>query len=345
MVFWSVIVFGQAVVSPGEVGGQGSVETQRLKLLAFGDVNLGRAVGQELLKGNLDYPFRWVKETLLEADVVFVNLESQLSDQGGETQHPDDNLIFCGPPEGAEALRRGGVSAVSTGNNHAYDYGMRALEETLEHLRGSGIAAAGTSLDSTGLFPAAVVEKHGIRIAFLAYTQFVNLPGPWQVKISLFEERRVRREIREARKNSDLVIVSLHGGLEYADRPPPGTLSQFRFLIDAGADLVLGHHPHVPQGIERYRSKYIFYSLGNFVFFQPQHEWTQKSFGVEVSICKDSLSTRIERIRLLPLRAALQPLFLSEVVQQQEIIDRVQLLSNVVLREERGGYFVQLQNE
>ena len=345
MVFWGVMAYGQTALSPKEVGGQESVEPRRLKLLAFGDVNLGRVVGQELLKGNLDYPFGRVKETLLGADVVFVNLESQLSDQGGETQHPDDNLIFCGPPEGAEALRRGGVSVVSTGNNHAYDYGMRALEETLEHLRGSGIAAAGTSRDSAALFPAALVEKHGIRIAFLAYTQFVNIPGPWRARISLFEERRARREIREAKKKSDLVIVSLHGGLEYADRPPPGTLSQFRFLIDAGADLVLGHHPHVPQGIERYRSKYIFYSLGNFVFSQPQHEWTQKSFGVEVSIRKDSLNTRVERMRLLPLRAAMQPLFLSEVIQQQEIIGRVQMLSNVVLREERGGYFVQLQNE
>ncbi|MEX0736672.1 MAG: CapA family protein [Bacteroidota bacterium] len=334
---------GLAVVCCMMLHGQGSIASQRLKLLAFGDVNLGRVVGKELLKGDLDYPFRFVKDTLLQADVVFINLESPLTDQGGETQHPGDNLVFCGPPEGAEALRRAGVTVASTGNNHAYDYRMRALEETLENLQTMGIVSAGTARDSMSLFPPAIVEKNGIRIAFLAYTQFVNVPGPWRGKISLFEEKRARRELAEARKISDIVVASLHGGVEYADRPPPETLAQFRFLIDEGADLVLGHHPHVPQGVERYRSKYIFYSLGNFVFSQPQLEWTQRSYGLEVGVRKDPSGTSIEWIRLLPLRAAKQPFFLNDSVQQLEIIEKIQSLSNVEIREERDGYFVQLQ--
>lgn len=323
--------------------GQAQDSTRQVRLLAFGDVNLGRLVGQELLKGNLHYPFQFVRDSLIRADVVFVNLESQLTDQGGETQDPNDNLIFCGPPEGAQALRHAGVTVVSTGNNHAYDYAMRALEETVENLEKADIAYAGTSRDSVHYFPPAIVARNGIRIAFLAYTQFVNIAGPWQGRISLFHEKRVRREVADARKQADFVIVSLHGGREYTAEPPVGTLRQFRFLVDAGADLVLGHHPHVPQGIELYRSKLIFYSLGNFVFHQPQFEWTQKSIGVEVVLRKTVGGTSTERIRLLPLRASTQPLFLTDRSQQREIIERMQSLSNIEIREERDGYVVQLQ--
>ncbi|MBI3587308.1 MAG: CapA family protein, partial [Ignavibacteriales bacterium] len=79
--------------------------TAQIRVLLFGDVNLGRTVGQELLKGNLDFPFKLVKDTLAKSDIVFVNLESQLSEQGGETQSPQYDLIFCGPPCGAKALK------------------------------------------------------------------------------------------------------------------------------------------------------------------------------------------------------------------------------------------------
>ncbi|HEY4612105.1 MAG TPA: CapA family protein, partial [Bacteroidota bacterium] len=161
-------------------------DSTQLVFWAFGDVNLGRSVGKELLKGNVDYPFEHVRDSLRTADVVFVNLESQLSDQGGETQNPKDVYAFCGPPEGALSLRKANISVVSTANNHAYDYGMRGLRETIESLQKEDVQFTGTSQDSVGKFPPVFIEKNGIRLGILSYTEFVNRKGGWQGRISVF---------------------------------------------------------------------------------------------------------------------------------------------------------------
>ena len=105
-----------------------------VSLLALGDVNLGRKVGQEILKGNKDYPFEKFGEVLARADVVFANLECPVTDQNGETQSPKSNVIFCAPPDAAATLRRAGVTVVSTANNHAFDYGLKGLRETVKFL-------------------------------------------------------------------------------------------------------------------------------------------------------------------------------------------------------------------
>jgi len=319
---------------------QDSDSSRALNVLLFGDVNLGRSVGQELVKGNVDFPFGRVRDSLSAESIVFVNLESQLTDQGGETQHPKYNLIFCGPPAGAEALRRANISVVSTANNHAYDYRMKGLRETIQSLRSRGLLFTGTSEDSVSTFPPAIVERNGIRVGFVAYTQFVNIPGPWSGRISLFDEARVRSEMESVRPAVDLLIASFHGGEEYMDRPNGKTQYQLRFLADAGADIVVGHHPHVVQGIEYYNGTYIFRSLGNFVFYQPQLEWTQKGLGVELQLRKDSQQAEIARIRLIPLQAALQPYLLHDHTEKQTVIDRVVKLSNVEIIEETGNYFV-----
>lgn len=316
--------------------------TTQVKVFLFGDVNLGRTVGQELLRGNLDFPFKFVKDTLARADIVFANLESQLSDQSGETQHPQYNLIFCGPPMGAKALRQANVSVVSTANNHAYDYGMKGLKETIGNLKGEGIYCTGTSEDSVSSFSPAIIERNGIRVGFLAYTQFVNLKGKWSGRISLYDFERAQREIADIRTKVDFIIASYHGGVEYVDKPNKTTLRQLQGLADAGADIVVGHHPHYPQGVEQYNNKLIFYSLGNFVFSQPQYEWTQKAFGVEIVIKKQADSVILDSVRLIPLRAGLQPSFVRTDGEKNTIIARIKKLSNSQITEINGSHFIQI---
>jgi poly-gamma-glutamate synthesis protein (capsule biosynthesis protein) len=312
----------------------GFSDTTSLSLLAFGDVNLGRAVGQELLKGNLDYPFAECKHLIESADIVFVNLESQLSDQGGITQHPKYNLIFSGPPEGAEALRRAGITVVSTANNHAFDYGMKGVGETIDFLVGAGIRYVGTSKDSTRLFPSVIIQKNGIRVGFVAYTEFVNMKRGWDGRIATFDDAKAREEIERLRPNVDVIVASYHGGDEYVDRPKKATLRNLRFLADAGANLVIGHHPHVPQGIERYNGKLIAHSLGNFVFYQPQKYWTQRGIGLLARVEKTALTARIADVRILPVSAGKQPSFLSSELERKLLFDRLRKLSNVSLQQE-----------
>ncbi len=326
------------------LNGQDLTPDARLSLMAFGDVNLGRAVGQELLKGRLEFPFRFVRDTLLRSDVVFVNLESQLTDQNGLTQHPRYNMIFAGPPAGALCLREANVSVVSTGNNHAFDFGMKALRETILHLQGAGVESTGTSLDSGSTCLPVVIAKKGIRIGFLAYTQFVNLKGGWEGRIAVFDSTRARHDIEELRPKVDLVVVSYHGGEEYTNAPSPRRRREFRLLAEAGADIVLGHHPHFVQGVESYDGKLIFYSLGNFVFYQPQLELTQFGLGVEFLLDKRGSKVQVERVRLIPLRAGLQPSFTLTFDEERSFLERMKRLSSAQMYETDGSWFIKVQH-
>ncbi len=320
-------------VSVQGTGGSNAAEREggrvaRIRLLAVGDINLGRSVGQQILKGDTLYPFALVRDSLKKYDIVFGNLESCLSDQHGETQSPRNNLVFTGPPAGAAALERGGVQIVSTANNHALDYGPAGLEETAANLRRSGVAFVGTSADSGGLCGPVVLERGGIRLAFFACTDIMNRPGSrWKRLVADADTSILLPKIRKIRDAVDLVIVSYHGGEEYVEQPSKRTLGFGRALIGAGAALVLGHHPHVPFGIERLAGGMIVPSLGNFVFRQPARFWTEHSFALSATIVKDSLGTRIERWGAVPLRAGARPTFELTSSERDSIEHRVRALS------------------
>ena len=325
--------------------GQEASAKARTTMVAFGDVNLGRAVGQELLKGHIGYPFQYVKDSLTKADIVFLNLESQISDQNGETQHPKYNLIFCGPPVGAMSLKEAHVSVVSTANNHAYDYGRRALRETILNLDSAGVACLGTSIDSVQTFPPVVLDRSGIRIGFLAYTQFMNFKGDWVGHIALFDAHRVAQDIASLRTKADFVVVSYHGGGEYVDRPSGSVKRDLKIIADAGADVVVGHHPHYVQGIEWYNRTLLLYSLGNFVFYQPQLEWTQMGLGVEFVLARHGSTVTIDRARLMAVRAGLQPTFVLSGSEEQTFFQRLSKLSPAKVFQNNGSWFVQVERK
>jgi poly-gamma-glutamate capsule biosynthesis protein CapA/YwtB (metallophosphatase superfamily) len=326
------------------LNGQDLPRHSHVTLLAFGDVNLGRAVGLELLKGRLEYPFQYVRDTLSRSDIVFVNLESQLSDRGGLTQHPKFNMIFAGPPNGAASLQQANISIVSTGNNHAFDFGMKALRETILNLQGAGVSFTGTSLDSEVTCTPAVIEKKGIRIGFLAYTQFVNIRGAWVGRIAVFDSVRAKHDVELLRPMVDLVVVSYHGGVEYTDKPSAKMQRAFRMFIDAGADIVLGHHPHYVQGIEAYKGKLIFYSLGNFVFYQPQLELTRYGLGAEFLLEKRGSKVQIGQVKLIPVHAGLQPSFKLSSEEERSFLERVKKLSTAPLVEANGACYIKVQH-
>ena len=118
-------------------------------------------MGQRILRGDTLWPFENVLTVFREYDAVFVNLESNLSNRNGETQSPDNNLIFTGPPAGAWTLNRAGVTVVSTANNHALDYGRAAKDSTIRYLTQAGVLFAGTAAKREELYEPAVFERNG----------------------------------------------------------------------------------------------------------------------------------------------------------------------------------------
>jgi poly-gamma-glutamate synthesis protein (capsule biosynthesis protein) len=301
-----------------------------LKFLAFGDINLGRQVGQKILADSIAYPFQNIKGFIESADVVFANLESQLSDQNGETQHPFQNLVFTGPPTGARSLAWVGISVVSTANNHAYDYGISAMKETIENLDSAGIWHAGTSVKPESVYFPVIFKKKGIRIAFFACTDVMNrMPKGWDSHIACVDTGKILPQVRAIRDSVDLIVMSYHGGNEYSRYPTRGTKNFAHQMMDGGVNIFLGHHPHVPQGNESFSGGQIFYSLGNFVFYQPQYYWTQRSIGVMFKIKKRGGKTLIDSFSCYPIRAGLQPSLIDRGDERQEVIDKIEELSRV----------------
>lgn len=298
-------------------------------MLVFGDVNLGRAVGQKILNGEIDYPFQKISLEANSVDIVFGNLESQLSDQGGETQDPRHNLIFTGPPNGAKALTSFGFTHVSTANNHAFDYGKDALVETLDHLDDEGIAHVGTARSVEDLYQPLVFERGGIRFALFAVTDLMNFKKGWHDFVAVADTGKLFPALREAASLVDVVVVSFHGGEEYGDEPASRVKNFAENCVRQGTKVFLGHHPHVPYGIQAMNGCYIFHSLGNFVFYQPQLFWTQVSMCAELRFEKNDTTTTVASVECIPLHAGYQPSMLSDSTIAWQLQHRVQSLSNI----------------
>ena len=311
-------------------------------VLAGGDVSLGRQTGQKILAGEIDYPFLNIAETLKSADITFINLESQLADLGGETESPTSEYRFAGPPEGALTLRNAGVDIVSVANNHMWDYGKDRLQETLNNLRLQEVLYVGAGMEPDKVFEPKVLESKGKKIAFLAMTELLN--GYENIGAGEFvafnDEEKLIEAIASIKDSVDWVIVSLHDGVEYAPKPSSRTVKLSHELIDAGADAIIGHHPHVPQRIEEYiagssspsfakategegtknqRKGIIFYSLGNFAFWQPFTFWTQHSFLVKLKLTEPH---KVD-YEIIPIKAGWQPELLTDSEAIAQLMERI----------------------
>ena len=229
-----------------------------------GDVILARAVAQTMERTKQS-PLRHVRDLFRAADIAFVNLESPFSDQ---PQLRTAEMIFRADPAAVEVLKDAGIDIVSTANNHVRDCGPRGIEFTLDLLEKNGIAAVGTAATEAAAHDGRILERNGVKFGFLAYTydQANGNHTTQDPRVCGLDIARMRQSVRAMK--ADAVIVSMHAGVEYATKPHPSQVTFARAAIDAGAKLVVGHHPHVIQPPELYNGGLILYSLGNLVFDQ-----------------------------------------------------------------------------
>lgn len=255
------------------------------ELVLVGDVMLSRGVGHQINKNNdAHFPFLKIAKFLNSADLVFGNLESPVSSRGEDL---GSTYSFRAEPKVVEGLKYAGFDVVSLANNHILDWGGVALQDTVNLLRGSNIVSVGAGKDYLEANKPAVLRLGNTKIAFLAYTDLYPKSlraGEDYSGVSDFDLEKVKMAVAEAREAVDLAVISWHWGEEYQTHSNLHQQEIAHALIDAGADLVVGHHPHVPQEIERYKEGWIAYSLGNFVFDQNFSEETMGGLALEVAV-------------------------------------------------------------
>src|SRR5947199_964408 len=225
--------------------------TDTLRLYAVGDINQGRRLATRRLPGGeTRCPFLAGRDSLAAADSTFGNLESPIAAESSAA--PDSAAVFTAPPAAAVALARAGFDIVSTANNHAWDGGPAALEETMRQLTRAGVRFVGSGFGRDMAEQPVILERRGWRVAFFALTRAWN-PAPYTFHshagsqyIAWGDTGRIYPAIREVKANgrADLIVVSMHGGTEYADAPPKHMQELARGVVDAGAALVLAHDPH-----------------------------------------------------------------------------------------------------
>lgn len=248
--------------------------TPTVRLLAVGDVMLGRSVNTKMVsKADWKYPFLETAEFLKTADITFGNLESPF---GFTCPISNEGFVFCADRRSVEGLVYAGFDVMSLANNHIYNQGSAGVQLTKEVLSTNSITGI-----THGDFE--VFESNGIKVGIIAFdatTQSIDI-------------EQLKDTVVAANNQADIVIVSFHWGAEYVTDPSTQQQLLGRAAVDAGAKLVIGHHPHWVQTVEEYRVGLIVYSLGNFVFDQMWSAETRIGHIGEFVLTKDRVDSHL----------------------------------------------------
>ncbi len=292
-----------------------------VSLVAVGDVMLGRGVGHMIDANGPSYPFLRTRDLIRRADVAFANLESPITSRGV----PQGAISLRADPSVAEGLAEAGFDIVSLANNHILDYGEVGLLDTEDALEKMGILYAGLEQATREASGPVMVNVRGLRLAFLAYNHVGGYDSAADGEFGgpdYLDPTSVYDDVRSASEEADLVFVSLHWGTEYLPVPDDFQREIARGLVEAGADLVVGHHPHVIGAVGSYDDGLVVYSLGNFVFDQPFSRETAQG----LILCALLDGTGLKQVRLLPVHiGAGQPAVLPSPEARSVLSDLLEL--------------------
>ncbi len=244
-----------------------AIQARELSVLLMGDLLLANAVEKRMIEKGYEYPYRRLRPEMEKYDIVFANLETSITDRG--EPHPSKEWTFRMGSETAAHIKTLPLHVVSLANNHMLDYGVVGMGDTLSFLRKTSLVYTGVGYNLSESRKPALISRNRQSLAFLAYCErppddfyaTKTTPGIAPINVDY-----IREDIAHASfGNRRTVMVSLHWGIEIDRYPRPDQIITAHSIIDAGADVIIGHHPHVPQGVEIYKGRPIFYSLGNAV--------------------------------------------------------------------------------
>ena len=247
-----------------------------IRFMFIGDVALSDHYDSLLEKKGPRFPFEKIKGKLKGADLVVANLESPLCS-------PDHKPVFKmkTPLKGniryIEGLKWAGFHVLNLSNNHILDYGEEAVFETKKALEDNGLLHFGYGNDISTAKQMCVITIHELKVGLVGYTDVV-IDSPFFADnnsrgVVKFDIEQAIEDIRCNKKQVDMLIINIHWGVEYFNLPSPDQIKNAKKMIDAGADIIIGHHPHVLQGIQKYKHGLIAYSLGNFAFSEINWQW------------------------------------------------------------------------
>lgn len=244
--------------------------TPTTSISMVGDIFMDGSVKSYIDKNGGDYPWEMVKEYFQNDDVTIGNLETSITTK--DTKWPEKTYNFRGDPKNLKFMKEAGVDVVALGNNHSLDYGYEGFLDTLNHLDKSEIKRVGGGKNKKEAIEGIILDKNDIKIGILSFSRVVpsvdwyatskrpGIVGAYDGHIKDVLER-----VREIKEEVDILVLSIHWGVEGSTTPRKEEIALAKKLIDGGVDIIMGHHPHVLQGIEIYNGKPIFYSLGNFI--------------------------------------------------------------------------------
>jgi len=290
-----------------------------------GDVTFANHFEQHV-QNRFDYPFKYLN-VLRKADLAMVNLENPLT----RFNRPRDKaFVFKARPEYVRVLQDGGIDIVNLANNHIYDYGPQGLFDTIGFLDKAQIAHVGAGPNMPAARRPVIRTVKNITVAFLGYYGLRPHSGCHPAsKDSAGTALRflpyIRKDIRKIRNRVDYVIVSFHWGIEKEHYPQEDQIYFAHKTIDYGADAVIGHHPHVLQGIERYKGKIIAYSLGNFIFGGNSRRY-ETSAVLELSLSRAPKAPIAARI--IPIEIELWQPRIADKEQAEKVLQELREYSS-----------------
>ncbi len=268
-----------------ELAGKNNSETTA-SFLAVGDIMLSRNVAGTIKKANDPLlPFSRMADELKAVDFSVGNLESPMS--GSEYFNPSGTMVFNMPTANIKGLVDYNFKLVTLANNHALDQGLKGLEFTKKFLAGNNIKAVGAGKNLNEAWQPAVVEQNGIKICFLgvSYASVNDNGKTTNDYVARIEDiENLKSKIENLKSLCDFTAVLMHAGTEYTTKPNQVQENFAHAAIDDGADMVIGSHPHWVQSVEKYNGKYIFYSLGNFIFDQEWSKETKEGLVLKITL-------------------------------------------------------------
>jgi len=298
----------------------------RVRIAFVGDVLLGGGLDSLLNKRGADYPWQHVAAHLQSADLAIGNLETAVTTGG--SPEPEKQFTFRSHPSRLAGAARAGIDIWSLANNHSRDFGPDALMETVELVRRAGMEPVGAGPALADALQPVIREVHGLRIAVVAVSRVIPAPHwvAWEGNPGVapgWDPDVVKEAVAKAAAEADHVILLVHWGEERVDQPRAADIDLARIALEAGATIVVGHHPHVLQGIDWTGSRLVAYSLGNFIFPDAPRPLNQQTGILTLELDRSG----VRDARLTPLVISQGQPGPPTVDQTKAILERLDRLS------------------